>query len=470
MAEIDTRAWYRKHRPVTMGQYSGETIRETVENRFTREEARPSVMMIYGNRGCGKTTFARIISKYYLCENPQDGHPCEECDACLSINETLIAGEAGVEVEGVKEVDATTANGKEAIQEIIEDALLPPLYAKKKILILDECHMITKQAQNSLLKIIEDIPDHLVVIFATTDPDMVIKTVHSRCQLKLEAKKQSIDDMANRLLEISKLEGVTTSLDALKIIAKKGDRVPRECINLLENVAKNYGNQVTIENVRSSLKDVASDIYINFYESANTSIERVLVFNAKLKELGITPSEFVSGLSRFTLDALYIRHGFGLEDYPPDLVKQVKKLFDFYTTADFDTLLQVIEAAIKNIDTDESKGELLLTTTAMRIGKIQLLSKGLSQEAAQAEIENKKSIRAYKEQVDKEREAILAKDTSKSITKEALSSVFKDISEIKESSGIRVSLEQDTEQEASTVHADGGFDPKEFEKMFNGGI
>ena len=297
MSEVNNTAWYRKYRPKTMDDYLGESIRQIVKNRFTREDARPSVMMIYGTRGCGKTTFARIISKYYLCENPkEDGRPCEECDVCLSINETLINGEAGVETPGVVEVDATTANGKEAIQNIIEDAIIPPTYTKKKLLILDECHMITAQAQNSLLKIIEDIPPHLVVIFATTDPEKVLGTVHSRCQLKLEVKKQSIDDMASRLLQIATYEGVTTSREALKIIAKKGDRVPRECINLLESIAKNYGNQVTISNVRASLKDIIS-IYC-FYEAAN-SIENILLFNNKLKEMDIT-QDVISGLSRFS--------------------------------------------------------------------------------------------------------------------------------------------------------------------------
>lgn len=463
MSEVNNTAWYRKYRPKTMDDYLGESIKQIVENRFTREDARPSVMMIYGTRGCGKTTFARIISKYYLCENPkEDGSPCEECDVCLSINETLINGEAGVETPGVVEVDATTANGKEAIQNIIEDAIIPPVYTKKKLLILDECHMITTQAQNSLLKIIEDIPPHLVVIFATTDPEKVIGTVHSRCQLKLEAKKQSIDDMASRLLQIATYEGVTTSHEALKIIAKKGDRVPRECINLLESIAKNYGNQVTISNVRASLKDVASEVYIDFYDAANSSLENILLFNNKLKEMDITPKVFISGLSRFSLDCLYVRHSINLEDYPPEFVGQVKKLFNYYTTADFDTLLQVLESAVKVIDDDEAKGELLVTTTAMRIGKIQLLARGLGNEAIEAEKENKKSIKEYKKIVEKEREEQNNKDTSFSPSKEAFASIFNNMSEVKGTAGLDVEVSDDNENDGS----EQGFNHKAFEEMF----
>ena len=465
MSEIDNTAWYRKYRPKTMDDYLGESIKQIVENRFTKEEARPSVMMIYGTRGCGKTTFARIISKYYLCDDPtEDGVPCEKCEICLGINETLINGEAGVETPGVVEVDATTANGKEAIQNIIEDAIIPPVYTRKKILILDECHMITTQAQNSLLKIIEDIPPHLVVIFATTDPEKVIGTVHSRCQLKMEAKKQTIDDMASRLLQIATLEGVTTSHEALKIIAKKGDRVPMECINLLESIAKSYGNQVTIANVRASLKDVASEVYIDFYDAANSSLENILLFNNKLKELDISPRAFISGLSRFSLECLYARHGINLDDYPPEFVAQVKKLFGYYTTADFDTLLQVLESAVKVIDDDDAKGELLITTTAMRIGKIQLLAKGLANEAIEAEKENKKSLKEYKDLVDKEREEQNNKDNSFEPVKETLVSVFNSMAEVKDVTTLAIEIDEDTDEN----NTEQGFDHKAFEELFKG--
>jgi len=138
MATEMDRSWYTKYRPKTMEEYSGPTIKKIVEQRFKKREDMPHVIMIEGTRGCGKTTFARIISKYYLCENPnEDGTPCEQCQTCQELNELLVAGETGVEVPGVTEVDATTANGKEAIQEIIEDAIVAPMYTEYKIIIFD---------------------------------------------------------------------------------------------------------------------------------------------------------------------------------------------------------------------------------------------------------------------------------------------------------------------------------------------
>lgn len=393
--EMD-KAWYRKYRPATMEEYCGEKIRQIVSNRFTVEKDRPNVMMIYGNRGCGKTTFARIISKYYLCENPVNGRPCEQCEMCRTINEQLIEGETGVEVPGVQEIDATTANGKEAIQNVVNEALVAPIYGKYKIIIFDECHMISRQAQNSLLKIIEDIPPYLIVIFATTDPDMVIGTIHSRCQLKIPVSKLSVDEMADRLMTIAKREGVhKVSMEALRLIAKHGNRIPRECINLLENVAKSNGYDVTVDSVLDITGSVDADLYIQFFEAANTSLLEILKFNKLLQSKDIDSRKFLTGLMQFSMDAMYIKHGIALEEYTKEYIKRIKKLYDTYRTEDFDTLLQVLVYAANALGSDDSQNEVILTTTAMRIGKVQMLAEGLDRENEEAQKENKLSVVEY---------------------------------------------------------------------------
>lgn len=432
MADMAEKAWYRKYRPYTMKDYCGERIKQVVQNRFTSEKNRPNVLMIYGTKGCGKTTFARIISKYYLCESPVNGEPCEECEICKSINEILIDGEPGVECPGVTEVDTTTYNGKNDVQQIIEDAEIAPIYTKYKIIIFDECHEMSKAAQNSLLKIIEDIPPHLVVIFATTDPDKVIGTIHSRCQLKLEARKQSVEDMKDRLLEIANLEGLTTSEDALRLIAKKGDRIPRECINLLENVAKNYNNNVLLENVIESTGDVASEIYMEFFRASNTSLMRVLQFNRTLKEKRISAHDFMSGIMRFSIDAMYIKHGIALEDYTPEYVKQIKELYNTYTSGDFDMLLQILEYASNSLGKDDAKNEVILITTAMRIGKIKLLADGLRHEQLEASKENNESIVSYSKRT---KQMINPDSVKQVITPDSLSKIsigLKEVTDIKD--------------------------------------
>lgn len=444
MSEVEVgKSWYTKYRPVTMEEYSGPTIKNIVAKRFTKRSNMPHVIMIHGNRGCGKTTFARIISKYYLCENPhEDGTPCEECEMCTSINEILISGESTqVECPGVTEIDATVMNGKEAIQEVLDDAIQAPIYSQYKVLIVDEVHMVSNAAQNSMLKIIEDIPSHLIVIFATTNPEKVLQTIKSRCQLTLEARKQSVKDMAHRLMEISKLENLTVSNEALEIIARKGNRVPRECINLLEGIAKTFDGQVTIDNVKEHLGGVSSDLYLEYFKAANNSLAEILMFNKKLRDNDVKLNDFVSGLMQFALDSMYIKHGISLEDYPLDYVKAVKELFEMYSSSDFDMLLQVLEYLSNTLtEEDAAKNELLLTTTAMRISKIELLANGLAKESGQAIVENKISLYEHSKQLKVDNDAVV-EQMKIDVTPAEIKESFGDIRQVVGTAGILDSIQ-----------------------------
>lgn len=399
MAEDNmSKSLYTKYRPATIDEYKGDRIKNIVKKRFRKIEDMPHVIMVYGTRGTGKTTLCRILAKYYMCENPhEDGTPCEECDSCRSINEILIDGHSDVECPGVQEINASSVNGKSDISEIMEDAIVPPVYTKRKILIFDECHKITTQAQNAMLKIIEDIPEHLVVMFATTDPENVIPTIHSRCQLKIEARKQTVADMVDRLMYISEREKFKVSKQALEIIARKGDRIPRECINLLESIAKNFG-EVTVDTVKEGTSDVDNKVYTDFIQSANKSLEEILLFNRKLKDNDIDVKKFLDGFIGFILDSLNIKHGISLDDYPTEYVKSVKALFNTYQSQDFDMLLQVVQDASRSISTSENSNELSLILLAMRISKIDMLSKGLSGEMSNAIEENKISMAEYARQ------------------------------------------------------------------------
>jgi len=449
----DTRAWYRKYRPSDLSDYIGEDIRGIVENRFTKEENRPQVIMVQGERGCGKTTFARLISKYYLCESQVDGHPCGVCEVCSEINDKLINGEAGTEIFGVREVDATVVNGKEAIQEVMEDALMAPIYTKKKLIIFDEVHMVSQQAQSSLLKLIEDIPPFLVCIFATTNPEKVLNTIHSRCNLTIDVRKKTVDEMAERLKFIAEKEGLITSMEALKIIAKKADRVPRNSINLLEDIAKTYSNQVTVDSVRKKTGDVDSQLYIGFFEAAHDSLDGILNYNKLLKETETAYDKFLSGLTRFTLDSLYIRHGINMEDFPKEYLSKVSKLFEFYGANEFDTLLELLSEASKTISSDDNRNELTITTTALKIGKLNLLANGLSRESVTAERENKRSIKEYKELIAKEEGSKIDKVLSVGTNKESLVSML-NLTEVKQRFGGNIEVELDVEKAESSKESE----------------
>ena len=418
-------AWTRKYRPRSFDEYMCDNVKNLVMNRFKNPDNYPQTIMLYGTRGTGKTSMARLLAKEIHCMHKVNGHACGQCEMCQMIDEYISSNEAGTTCDGIIEVDAATTTGKNDINDIIDQALIEPLYPiTRTVLTIDECHKLSNSAQNSLLKVIEEPPPHLIFIFCTTDPDDVIPTIHSRMQLKIEVRKKTVDELANRLMWIGEQEKLQISLQACQLIAKKADRVPREAINLLETVAKNYGH-VQVADVIAALNDVGNDMYFDFFKSANTSLEDILEFNQKLKDKDIDYSKFISGMSRFILDAMYIKYGISMEDYDKDFAKDAKELFDIYSSNDLDAMLRVVESASFNCGADDNKNELLLTTTALRIGKIKLLANGLGREASEANAENRRSLANYQSQLKKEQASRGDKTITYAPTKQAFADMFK---------------------------------------------
>ena len=434
MADI---AWVRKYRPSSFDDYMGDDVKRMVVNRFADRNTMPHTIMLYGTRGTGKTSMARLLCKEIHCMSPVDGHSCGKCEMCQAIDEYISSTEAGAECPGITELDAATTTGKSDVNDIIEDALIPPLFPLKyKVLILDECHMLSVSAQNSLLKVIEEPPEHLIFILCTTDPEKVIGTIHSRMQLKLEVKKKSVDEMVHKLEEISKLENLKISPQALQIIVKKGDRIPRECINLLESVALNFDREVTVENVREALGDVSYEVYAQFYKAANTSLQKVLLVNKTLKEKDLMNRKFIQGLTRFTLDCINVRLGINLDDYPKEFLALAKEVVGRYRTSDMDALLHIVLKAYNSCDSDDTKSELIITTVALDIGKVKLLAKGLGGQSDEAREENKSSIRGYVERNEAAKVEAVNKVKETDLKKETIAQLFNRMAEVKDGSSV----------------------------------
>ena len=280
------------------------------------------------------------------------------------------------------------------------------------------------------MKIVEDIPKHLVVIFASTNPEKVLQTIKSRCQLIIEVRKQSVSDLVHRLGQISEMENLTFSNEALEIIAKKGDRVPRECINLLEAIAKTYDKVVSLENVKEYVSDNGAENYIRYFEAANKSLSDIMSFIRELNNNDVKIQDFTNGLTRFVLDAIYIKNGIALDDFPPEYMKSIKQIFEIYTSDEFDILLQIIEYLNNNIRSDDDiKNELLLTTTAMRISKIDMITSDENNRYKQAIIENKESLAEHSKRLKADNKLAIEK-LSSALGLRDINESFDDVKEV----------------------------------------
>ncbi len=228
----------RKWRPQRFADLVGqEHIAQTLKNAITSGRIAHAYLFV-GPRGIGKTTSARIFAKALNCLRPVDGEPCCECSSC-----TAIASESSVDVI---EIDAATHTQVEKAREICEEALHMPISSKFKIFIIDEVHMLSKQAWNALLKTIEEPPSHAKFIFATTEVNKVLPTVISRCQ-RFDLRRIPAKLIAERLAVIANAEGVKISPSALDVIARAADGGMRDAQSLLDQIISFFASDKTGE-------------------------------------------------------------------------------------------------------------------------------------------------------------------------------------------------------------------------------
>jgi DNA polymerase-3 subunit gamma/tau len=272
LAEVEhMEALYRKYRPTRFSEIVGqEHIKRLLKNAL--EKRRISHAYIFaGPRGTGKTTTARIIAKSLNCEKNQYGEPCNECVSCKAID-------SGSHLD-VIELDAASNRGIDEVRRIRDGVNFTPVMGKYKVYIIDEVHMLTKEAFNALLKTLEEPPEHVVFILATTNPEKIPPTIISRCQV-LEFRNISNEEIKNRLREICIKEGYDVTEDALEKIVKKAAGGLRDALSILEQVVRYSGGEVTAETVNEALGLVSEETIDKFIEAIITgnleSIESII--------------------------------------------------------------------------------------------------------------------------------------------------------------------------------------------------
>ncbi|NLO49193.1 MAG: DNA polymerase III subunit gamma/tau [Clostridiales bacterium] len=218
-------ALYRKWRPRRFDDVCGqEHVTETLKRQVMSGKLSHAYLFT-GTRGTGKTSCAKILAKVVNCENAIDGNPCNACFSCLGIDNGSIFD--------VTEMDAASNNGVDNVRALQDEAVYLPTSVKKRVYIVDEVHMMTSQAFNALLKILEEPPEHLMFILATTELHKVPATVLSRCQ-KFAFKRAVPADIVSRLEYIAGEEGFELTADASELLARLADGSFRDAISLLD--------------------------------------------------------------------------------------------------------------------------------------------------------------------------------------------------------------------------------------------
>lgn len=291
------KAIYRVYRPTTFGQVSGqEHVVRTIQNQFGANSLSHAYLFT-GPRGVGKTTTARLIAKLVNCESPQENEPCNTCKFC----DDIASGRA----LDVHEIDAASHTGVDHVRETIIDSVrFAPNTLKKKIYIIDEVHMLSTSAFNALLKTLEEPPEHVLFVLATTEIHKVPETIISRCQ-RFDFKRIPEDELVARLQIISKEEGVDVDDVVLKEIAKHSTGCARDAESLLGQVLALGEKRIGLDEASLVLPMTQTLLIEEFigHLFAQQPAEALTTLNTFLEE-GIDLRRFVSDMISWLRDRL----------------------------------------------------------------------------------------------------------------------------------------------------------------------
>lgn len=328
----------RGYRPSSLEEYIGnEKIKETVK-RVMSGPKKPQSILLTGTTGCGKTTLARILTTYYLCENPNsDGSPCGECVLCQYMKEYISTGNSEM-LTDVREVDSADKGGKADIAPLLEEMTYPSYGGGWKVYIWDESHTLSVAASSLLLKTVEEPEDKVLNIFCTTDPDKMLDTLKNRAQLKLRVEKPGVNDLVGLLKRVCLSEGKAYDVEGLRLLAGRADYVIRDSLNNLETVLTSRGS-ATSSDVSLEFSEVSDKVVFDFYnaylENDYMSYINVL-YNIKV-HYGF--KEFLSALEAFTTRGIYVVNGINVEGLSPSEITEYSKVFSKFDASDIAEIL-----------------------------------------------------------------------------------------------------------------------------------
>lgn len=253
-------ALYRSERPERFNEIIGQKHIVRILQHQLETDNVSQAYLFTGTRGTGKTTTARILAKALNCTGDlADGQlPCGECESCKAIKEGRFLD--------VIEMDAASNRGVNEIRELIEKVNYPPMVGRYKVYIIDEVHMLTTEAENAFLKTLEEPPEHVIFILATTNPEKVRETIRSRC-MRLDFRRVSEDDLIEGMARICQRKQVNITRDALALVAQKADGSVRDGLSILEQCISGGDELVDLETVEDYLGSAGLDFYLGLTQN-----------------------------------------------------------------------------------------------------------------------------------------------------------------------------------------------------------
>jgi len=324
--------FYLKYRPQTIEELDLENVRKALKDILSSGKI-PHAFLFSGPKGVGKTSAARILAKVINCERRSQKavdkkrsiEPCNKCDQCSSITN-------GTSLD-IIELDAASNRGIDDIRSLREAVKLSPVNSRKKVYIIDEVHMLTTEAANAFLKTLEEPPDHVVFILATTNPEKLPATVRSRL-VNVVFTKATPPEIERQLKRIAKSENIKAEEGVFEAIAKVSDGSFRDAAKLLESASLN-SKKISLKDVKSILGDISSKDIDNFIKHlVNKDAENAIETLESLIKQGVSIPQYLESLLATLHSALLAKHNLeGFDDIENLKTKDLIKLISLFSEA-----------------------------------------------------------------------------------------------------------------------------------------
>lgn len=292
-------ALYRKYRPQSFDDVVGQNVVTTTLRNQLITGRLSHAYLFTGTHGTGKTTCAKILAKAVNCENPVDGNPCNCCASCRGIDKGSVMD--------VQEIDAASNNGVDNVRSIRDEVVYPPAEVKKRVYIIDEVHMLSTAAFNALLKTIEEPPEYLIFILATTELNKVPATILSRCQ-RFAFRRPTAEDITGRIQYVAYQEGIDLEPEAAQLLGRLADGAFRDGLSLLDQCASGTRGTLTVEGVYSILGLAGQEQTVSMLEAiAEKNTAKALRLYQELYSGGKDPSVMLDELGTLARDLLVVK-------------------------------------------------------------------------------------------------------------------------------------------------------------------